>query len=616
MTVTYSRREALRGMAAVGVSCGLPRMGTAEGSGAEPLAEFGYGDVVLKSERHLAQLENVRGVLMGLSDDSLMMPFRQTAGKAAPGVNIGGWYEYRADYDYRKDDAGLATGGTFGQWVSALARMYAVSGDEALRERVVRLNGLLGETISRDFFAMNRFPAYCFDKLVCGLMDGHRLAKDEGAAGVLARCMDVATPELPGRAVEREVAWRPGKDVSYAWDESYTLPENLYLVSAQMGADGAIYGKMAGQYLDDAAYFDPLARGENVLGGRHAYSYVNALCSAMQAYMVGGSEKHLRAAKNGFDFLEQQSFATGGWGPDELLRKPGSGEVFASLTKTHNSFETPCGAYAHMKLTRYLLRCTRDGRYGDSMERVMYNTVLGAMPMEADGRAFYYSDYAMSGSLPARRVYSEHRWPCCSGTLPQVVADYWINGFFREPGAVWVNLYVPSRLRWKEGGANVEMELGGGYPADGTVKLKMASIAGDGVEFGLNLRVPAWTDGGAEVKVNGTRVDAKVVKGFCSLKRRWKAGDVVEMVLPMRVRLAPVTPEGAAAHPEVVAMMVGPRVMFALGEVVATRAQVMAARQISGEEWRIETAKGAVRMVPFTGIGDAAYSAYLRLMGA
>ena len=83
---------------------------------------------------------------------------------------------------------------------------------------------------------------------------------------------------------------------------------------------------------------------------------------------------------------DTQSFATGGWGPDENFREPGSGEIGESLTKTHSSFETPCGSYAHFKITRYLLRVTRDSRYGDSMERVLYNCILGAKPIQA-GRA-------------------------------------------------------------------------------------------------------------------------------------------------------------------------------------------------------------------------------------
>ena len=214
------------------------------------------------------------------------------------------------------------------------------------------------------------------------------------------------------------------------------MPENLFL-AYQRGA-GERYRQLAIRYLDDATYFDPLAEGKNVLPGKHAYSYVNALSSAMQAYLTLGSEKYLRAAKNAFAMLTEQSFATGGWGPDELLREPGSGALGASLAENHKSFETPCGAYAHFKLTRYLLMVTRDSRYGDSMERVMYNTVLGAKPLQPDGTAFYYSDYTFSG----RKTYSPHRWPCCSGTLPQVAADYRINTYFRdEPGNLRQPLY-------------------------------------------------------------------------------------------------------------------------------------------------------------------------------
>src|SRR5262249_7978071 len=151
---------------------------------------------------------------------------------------------------------------------------------------------------------------------------------------------DLALPHLPARAVDREQTWRAGKDISYNWDESYTLPENLFR-AYQRGA-GDTYKQLAIRYLHDAAYFDPLASGQNVLAGKHAYSYVNALNSAMQAYLTLGSVKHVQAARNGFEMLlTTQSFATGGWGPDEMLRAPGSGALAASLSDNHKSFETP-----------------------------------------------------------------------------------------------------------------------------------------------------------------------------------------------------------------------------------------------------------------------------------
>src|SRR5581483_6223611 len=246
----------------------------------------------------------------------------------------------------------------------------------------------------------------------------------------------------------------------YTWDESYTLAENLFL-AWQRGA-GERYRKLAARFLLDETYFDPLSRNQNVLKNHHAYSFCNALSSAMQAYLSNRSRKHLRAAANAFDMITAtQSFATGGWGPNESFSAPESGALSASLTGTHRGFETPCGSYAHFKLTRYLLRVTGDGRYGDSMERVFYNTVLGAKPLHSDGRAFYYSDY----HSPGAKSYFPDAWPCCSGTFPQVACDYRLLAYFRDDAGIFVNLYMPSTLRWTTPeGAQLTLEQTGDYP--------------------------------------------------------------------------------------------------------------------------------------------------------
>ncbi len=356
-----SRRDVLKGGIATLTGVLSPHTGRAEEAHATlvpPLEEFAYEQIEVRGARQVAQRENVSSVLMSLDEDSLLKPFREMAGKPGRGVSLGGWYEWKPDYDHHHDDAGLAPGATFGQWTSALARLHAASrfgggGNSALADRAVRLNRLLVEAIDPKYFAQTRFPGYSFDKLVCGLMDGHRLLADGVAFTTLNAVTDAAVPSLPGHAVDREVQWKVGADISWMWDETYTLPENLYLAAAQ-GA-GPRYRQMAADYLNDATFFEPLSRGVNVIADKHAYSYVNSLCSAMQAYLTSGSRMHLEAAKNGFSMLQQQSFATGGWGPDELLRKSGYGDLTKSLTVSHNGFETPCGSYAHMKLTRYLL---------------------------------------------------------------------------------------------------------------------------------------------------------------------------------------------------------------------------------------------------------------------
>jgi len=166
----------------------------------------------------------------------------------------------------------------------------------------------------------------------------------------------------------------------------------------------------------------------------------------MQAYLTLGSQKHLRAATNGFRMVREQSFVTGGWGPGETFVRPGSDELGRSLFNQPASFETPCGAYGHFKISRYLLRATADPVYGDSMERVLYNTVLGAKPILEDGSSFYYSDFTETG----RKGYHRDKWPCCSGTLPQIAADYGISSYLlnttRENPGLVVNLYLPSRV--------------------------------------------------------------------------------------------------------------------------------------------------------------------------
>src|ERR1700739_3745249 len=583
----------------------------AESAAPVPLEEFNYGDVSLASDMHELQLMNTHDVLMALSEDSLLKPFRQMAGMPAPGESLGGWYNYNPNYDYRTGfDDGFAPACTFGQWVSALARVYAITGEEATREKVLRLNRLYAETISPDFYTRNRFPAYCYDKLLLGLIDSHTYAHDPQALAILEHTTNTALPHLPGHAIEHDHPWRTDKDpadASWTWDESYTMSENLFLASRR-GA-GSRYYDLGLQYLDDQPWFDPLSRNENVLHGRHAYSYVNSLSSAMMAYMIAGSVKHLNAARIAFAMLADQSYATGGWGPDEMLRAPDSDDVYNSLTNTHHTFETPCGSYVHFTLTRYMLRVTRDVQYGDSMERMMYNAVLGALPLQENGKNFYYSDY----NFNAERVYKEARWACCSGTLPQVPADYRINTYFRGPGALYVNLYLPSTIRWSDGGVMLSLTQESEYPYEDRVTFTITSS--QPASRTLYFRIPKWAQG-AQIVVNGNRQkDAAEPGRFAAVQREWKSGDRVELELPLRMRLEPID----ARHSNTVALLRGPLVLMSVKEQQEgplpqiTRSQLLAARRVNEREWQASSSNGAVSLVAFTALGSRPYSVYVKV---
>ncbi len=572
-----SRRNFLAASSLAAVGFAAPRLWPLfNAPGEHPfLQEFKYSDVAFDSGLHDEQLQENVSVLMGLSDDSLLKPLRAMSGQPAPGEELGGWYLYDPNFDgSAPGGAGFAPACTFGQWVSALARAYAIHGDEKVREKVLRLNQLYAKTISGNFYENNRFPAYCYDKLVCGLMDSHRLAGDPDAYRILEHTTDIALPHLPGKAIEHGRNWRPGKDESYSQDESYTISENLFL-AYQRGA-GKRYKRLGTQYLDDE-YFNPLAEGRNNFAGRHAYSHVNALCSAMQAYMTIGSAKHLNAATNAFDFLTAQSFATGGWGPDEALRAPDSNDVYTSLTNSHSSFETPCGS--------------------------MYNTVLGAKPLRADGSTFYYSDYHFKG----RKVYSDRRWACCSGTLPQVAADYRINAYFHEPQGVYVNLYIPSRVRWIQDGAHVSLRQRTSYPFESHVEFDVT--ASRARNFAMNLRIPGWAEGAA-ISVSGKRVESDIRPGsFKAIRREWRTGDRLGLELPLTKRLEAID----ARHANTVALLCGPLVLFAITDAkpVVTREQLLSATKVGERSWRAATSGAPLKLMPFTSIADEEYSTYL-----
>lgn len=575
-----------------------------------PLNTFAYSEVELLDGPMKQQFEENHARFLHLEDDRLLKVFRQNAGLRAPGEDMGGWYDGTGFSLIRNDFHAFIPGHGFGQYVSALARSYAVTGSEETRAKVNRLVKGYAETLDPKarFFVDYRLPAYTYDKLSCGLIDAHEFAQDPIAMDVHEKLTRAMLAYLPEKALSRqEQRARPHKDTSYTWDETYTLPENLFLAYQRSGK--TFYRDMGKQYLEDDRYFNPLAQGNNVLPFEHAYSHVNAFSSAMQAYITLGSEKHLQAAKNGFNMLvTTESFATGGWGPDESFGEPERGQLGDSLTSTHASFETPCGSYGHFKITRYLLRVTKDSKYGDSMERVLYNTILGARPIQADGTSFYYSDYSTTG----KKVWYGQKWPCCSGTFPQVAADYHISTYLRSDDGVYVNLYTPSRVEWHDGSARCGLRQQTKYPFDNKIQIQVSGSQPG--EYTVYLRIPAWAAPDPVVSVNGNRVGDVRPGTFASVRRTWRDGDRIELELPMPLRLEQVDEN----HPSVVALLQGPLVLMAISEAQPAfdRSALLRAQPVGNgtADWKATSADGSnVVMRPFMNIDKENYSTYVSL---
>ena len=333
--------------------------------------------------------------------------------------------------------------------------------------------------------------------------------------------------------------------------EWYTLAENLYRAYLLTGEE--VY-RTFGDVWRYPAYWEMFTRKlpSNPFG-YHAYSHVNTLSSAAMAYAVSGDRHYLNVVMNAFDWLEQtQMYASGGFGPGEKLVPP-DGALGTSLETTHDSFETVCGSWAGFKLGRYLLRFTGQAKYGDWIEKLVYNGIGAALPIKPDGSNFYYSEYTLGGG---RKAYASAKWSCCSGTYPQAIADYHDLIYFQNRDGLYVNLFVPSEVNWPHAGNQVRLTQDTQYPeselTNVTVNVNRAE------EFALNFRVPRWCLPGLAIEVNGAALELDSKPGtWASVRRKWYPGDRVTVRIPMQLAYAPIDPQ----HGNRVALTYGPLVL-------------------------------------------------------
>ena len=556
---------------------------TARATPASPrlkLREFAYSQVRLTSGPMAGMYRRLHAHYLKLDEDRLLKVYRQRAGLPAPGRDMGGWY----------DADGFVPGHLIGQFISGLSRIHATTGDPEAAAKARRLVAGYAAAFDKDGnpYASPKastWACYVFDKYVIGLVDAATLAGSAEARALLPRVIQATIPLIPDHTYDRIGVREP------PYDEPYVLPENLFKTYELTGDQHHL--DMAKLYLLDRGFFDPLAAGENVLPGKHGYSHVIALSSAAKAYEVLGDEKYLRAIRNAWNMIEQtQQFASGAWAPQEMFVKPGSGELAQSLTKTRDHYETPCCFYAHAKLARYLTAFTGESRYGDGLERVLLNTILGALDPDDDGGYFYYSDY----QARANKRYYQRKWPCCAGTLLQSVADYPLNIYFHDDRGIYVNLYAGSEVRWKY----VKLTQRTAYPESDHIEMRVEPDSP--AKFALNLRIPVWLDRPAQISLNGKSISIPARPGaFATINRTWRKGDTVELTLPFSFRTVSIDDR----NPDTVAVMRGPVMLTAIDPpdpLTATAAQLD----------RMDTLAGNYQMRPFYQVQRETYSTYFR----
>ena len=414
------------------------------------IAPFDYRGVKLKAGRWQKQYASALAFYLSVPDDDILHGFRKAAGLKAPGKPLGGW-------------AGLDSSGIFGQWLQAIARNSQAEGNAKLLKKAKRLV----DERAKIFAAGGDPPPdlYCWEKLVGGLSDMHQYTGHKGSLELLEKVVDWGIKKLD--RTRTPAARKPWKLHSGDRLEWYTASENLY--RAYLATGKAKYKKFGDAWRYDA-YWNKFAEtsAPRDANGVHAYSHCNSFSGAAMAYLIDGDPKLLRCMKNFYDFLQNsQCYATGGYGPAERY-VINDGALGASLESRLDSFETPCCTWAAIKLARYLMTFTGESRYGDWIERLVYNGIGAALPIVGNGKHFYYANYQLGAGM---KTYSRNNYTCCSGTYFQNIVEYQNLIYFKDDSGLYVNLYLPSEVTWKTAGQAVRLTLKTNYPENETIAI-------------------------------------------------------------------------------------------------------------------------------------------------
>jgi len=234
------------------------------------------------------------------------------------------------------------------------------------------------------------------------------------------------------------------------------------------------------------------------------------------------------------NIVNKQMFITGGVGAVN------EGEAFSfnyDLPPERCYTET-CASIALIMAASRLNRGNPDGRYGDTVERALYNGILSGVSLDGT-KYFYMNPLEVWPERCERRADMEVDpqrlgWfgcACCPPNILRTLTGLGNYIYAADENALLVDQYIASSVKANLGGADVNVKLEANYPWSGDVKLTVA----DSAKFALMLRLPGWTKAFA-LKLNGEEINAPVGDGFIVIDRAFSAGDVVELSLSMEVR--------------------------------------------------------------------------------
>ncbi|WP_194776574.1 glycoside hydrolase family 127 protein [Pararhodonellum marinum] len=499
----------------------------------EPIRFFALGQVELLDSPFLNAQNVDKAYILEMDVDRLLAPYMKEAGIDWQAENYGNW-----------ENTGL-DGHIGGHYLSALAMMYAASGDEKIKSRLDYMldrleeaqtkngNGYVGGVpqgkvmweeigngkINAGNFSLNQkwVPLYNIHKIYAGLRDAYLYADSGQAKGMLVKLSDwfeVLTKDFTEEQFQEMLISEHG-GLNEIFSDVYVITgDRKYMDLAK---------KMSHHLL-----LNPLLEGDDKLTGMHANTQIPKVIG-FQRIAALENDANWHAASNQFwdNVVNQRSVSIGGNSVREHFHQVTD---FNSMLSSEQGPET-CNTYNMLRLSEQLFQHSPNSKYMDYYERALYNHILSSQHPEKGGFVYF---------TPMRpqhyRVYSqphENFW-CCVGSGLENHAKYGQAIYANAGNALYVNLFIPSKLDWKEKETKVIQQTEFPYADNTTLSFQHKGRK----NIDLIIRAPKWADPQAiGVKVNGkARAITIDQNGYFTVSGNWRSSDRIELKMPMETK--------------------------------------------------------------------------------
>ena len=499
----------------------------------ERIQHFPLTDVRLLESPFKKAEQTDLNYILALDPDKLLAPYLREAGIPPKAKSYGNW-----------ENTGL-DGHIGGHYLTALSLMYASTGDKEILRRLNYMlaelkkcqdkngNGYIGGVpgghamwaeisagkIDAASFSLNKkwVPWYNIHKIYAGLRDAHLYTGNELAKEMLVKLSDWSlnlVSQLSETQIQQMLVSEHGGMNEIFADVAEITGDPRYLELAK---------KFSHHFI-----LSPLLKHKDELNGLHANTQIPKVIGYKRIADLSKNEEWNKAAAFFWEtVVNNRTVAIGGNSVREHFHPAND---FSSMLTDVQGPET-CNTYNMLKLSDLLYQSSGDLKYIDYYEKALYNHILSSQQPDRGG--FVYFTPMRPGHY---RVYSqpETSFWCCVGSGLENHAKYGELIYAHTDQDLYVNLFIPSEVNWKEKGITITQQTQ--FPDESHTQLLIESKKSQ--QFNLKIRYPKWIQkGDLKISVNGKLQNIEAMPGaYVNISRKWKSGDKVEIQLPMQTR--------------------------------------------------------------------------------